>query len=167
MDLYDIDSPWALCEWWRLAAVNALDAAGCAPITTTYTGLGVVAWDDACGQLTVTPERVFRYDTFPVEKVDADVCGGDSIAVAVLITLVRCVPTLSDTGKAPHPQVLADAHKAALDDAAVVWNVATGTLPSEEWERGVVNQAWIGSEGGAVASETRFTIGLPEVEWCV
>lgn len=164
--IFDVSSPFSVCEWFRAQACAALETANRDPITTTYAGLGVVAFDDACGQLTVAPELIFRSETFPVESTEQERCGGDTIAMTIVMTLVRCAPTLDDNGRPPSAARLHAGHQAILDDAAICWNVASMPLPSEEWDRAGVRQSFIGAEGGAIAVETRLTLGIPEREWC-
>jgi hypothetical protein len=81
--------------------------------------------------------------------------------------LVRCVPSPDDRGNAPKPEALAAAHKAILDDAAIVWQSMASALPPEwEWDRSSLSQSFIGNEGGCVAIESRVTIGVDADSWC-
>lgn len=150
----------------RVAVLAALHAADSAPITTTYTGLGSLAWDDCCGTLTATPERVYRSQRPPAETVAED-CYGGELMVQVLVQLVRCVPVLSDTGAAPTSEALGAANQEIHRDAAIVWNtLATATLPSDEWGRyGPVDQATVGADGGCVEVSTRVLLSVGVSEW--
>lgn len=161
------DTPIAIADWLRAAVTADLVAEGADPITTSYTGIGTLAWDDACGQLTVTPERVFRWTTFPQESVEREVGDPGSIGIDLVTTLIRCVPTLDDHGRAPTGAELQAAHSGILTDAAIIWNqVSAGALP-DEWERAAPSQTIEGSEGGAVAIITRVTLGVTPATWCL
>lgn len=159
--------PYELCEWLQAAILAELDCCGSAPVTTTYPGVGLVAWDDCCGQLVVTPERIYRSQIFPQEDTTDERCYDGTVAVALLATLVRCVPTVDDLGNAPSPEALSKAHKAVLDDAAIVWRALVGPLLDPEWDRSTVSQNFVGSEGGCIAIESRVVIGVPSVQWCL
>lgn len=160
-------SPGEVCDLFRVALLGALDPVlADRPITTTYVGLGAVAWDDCCGQLTVGYERQFRYAEFPQDLVGPEYCNAGWVGLDIVATLVRCVPTPDDLGRAPTQDALQAAHSAVMDDAALVWAALTGDLPDSEWERTNVVQTFVGGEGGCIAIETRFTLGTEQTEWC-
>lgn len=158
--------PYELCEWLQAAILGELDACGSEPVSTTYVGVGLVAWDDCCGQLVVTPERVFRTQEFPNEDTTDEACYGGTIAVTLLATLVRCVPVPDDSGNPPKAADLSAAHKAVLDDAAIVWQAMSGEI-DDEWDRASLSQSFVGGEGGCIAIESRVTIGVESELWCV
>lgn len=158
-------SPYDLCEWLQAAILGELDACSSTPVTTTYVGVGLVAWDDCCGQLVVTPERVYRTEAFPAEDTTDETCAAGTIAVSLLATLVRCVPTPDDRGNSPTPKALADAHRAVLDDAAIMWRAMSGEI-DPEWDRASLSQTFVGGEGGCIAIESRVTIGVESELWC-
>ena len=85
--------PYELCEWLRSSIEADLIACGSEPITNTYNGVGLIAWDDCCGQLVVTPERIYRSQEFPNEDTTDERCHAGTIAVTLLASLVRCVPS--------------------------------------------------------------------------
>ena len=160
--------PYEVCEWFLTGSLSELERCGSDPITTAYVGVGLAAWDDCCGQLVVTPERMYRSVEFPSEDTTDDRCDGATIAIEVVATLVRCVPTLDDYGKPPSAAALTAAHKRVLDDAAILWRSFTAPLPVEfEWSRGNVRQSAIDTTGGCVAVETRATIGVESATWCL
>lgn len=160
--------PYELCEWLQASILGQLDRCDREPVTVTYPGVGLVAWDDCCGQLVVTPERIYRTMEFPVEDTTDERCYGGTIAVSLLATLVRCVPVPDDSGRPPKPAALAAAHKIVLDDAAVVWRAMSGPLePDLEWERAGLSQSFVGAEGGCIAIESRVTIGVESEQWCL
>jgi hypothetical protein len=157
--------PYELCEWVQASILGELERCESDPVTTTYPGVGLVAWDDCCGQLVVSPERIFRSVQFPTEDTTDEKCYAGIIAVDLLASLVRCVPVPNDRGMPPSASELASAHKRLLDDAAIVWQAVTGDLDSE-WERSGVAQTFSGGQGGCVAIETRLTIGVDSSTWC-
>lgn len=160
-------TPYTVCEAIRAVVLAALDAdPDSAEVTTTYTGVGLVAWDDCCGQLVVTPERTFRYTSFPQEATTDEQCFGGELGLTILVTLVRCVPTPDDMGNPPTAAQLQSAHERVLEDGAIVWNTIVGPLPDDEWERANVSQDHVGGEGGCIAITTRLTVGLGTDRWC-
>jgi len=157
--------PYELCEWLRSAIEADLIACGSEPITNTYNGVGLIAWDDCCGQLVVTPERIYRSQEFPNEDTTDERCFAGSIAVTLLASLVRCVPSPDDRGNPPKPAALALANKAILDDAAIVWQSMSGPI-DPEWDRAALAQTFVGNQGGCIAIESRVTIGVQSEDWC-
>lgn len=154
-------------EWLRCLVLDALQNAGRAPITTTYVGVGGIALDDCCGSLIVVPETVLRSTTFPAENANEENCIGGQIVLQFVVLLARCVPVLDDRGRAPSMDALNTAHRAILEDAAIVWNaIGCADLP-DEWERALLRQTFTGAEGGCVAVETRVTIGIAEQMWSI
>ncbi len=160
--------PYELCEWLQASILAELDQCGSEPISTTYPGVGLVAWDDCCGQLVVTPERIYRTQEFPLEDTTDARCSAGTIAVDLLASLVRCVPTLDDSGRPPTPAALSAAHKRVLDDAAIIWTAMSCPLdPSMEWDRASLSQVFSGGEGGCITIESRVTIGVASELWCL
>jgi hypothetical protein len=159
--------PFEVCEFVRAGIEADLIECGRQPVTTTYPGVGIVPWDDCCGQLVVGPERIFRTVSFPTEVATDEQCYGGDIAVSLLVTLVRCIPVPSSKGRVPTAAAIAAAHKNLLDDAAVVWKSVTAPYPVEyEWERALVDQQFVGASGGCIAVETRLTVGVSAEQWC-
>ena len=161
-------NPLSVSEWFRALVLAALVNSGREAVTTSYSGVGQVAWDDCCGQLTVTPELVFRSDVFPGEMMSDENCDIYDVGVNLLVSLVRCVPVPDDLGRPPTAAALQSAHAAILTDAMVVWAAIHEPFPAEyEWERGIVRQTIAGGLGGCVAIETRLTLGVSSIMWCV
>lgn len=158
--------PYELCEWLQAAILADLATCNRDDVTTTYPGVGLVAWDDCCGQLVVTPERIYRTQAFPTEDTTDERCYGGTIAVDLLATLVRCVPVPDDMGNPPSATALGEAHKRVLDDAAVIWQTMSGEI-DPEWSRASLSQTFTGGEGGCIAIESRMTLGIDADLWCV
>ena len=160
-------SAYDVCEVMRLRVLAALVAAGSDLVSTTYTAIGDVPWDDPCGQLTVAPVRVYRSSIFPQEDADQERCEQGEICVALSVLLIRCEPSLGDTGAVPTAAAMAAADRKILADAATVWNSVSASFdPLWEWERASVAQTPLTGEGGAIGMETTITIGIPYRAWC-
>lgn len=158
--------PTELCEWLLAQVLADLDNAGRRDITTSYVGAGVTVWDDCCGQLVVSPGRIYRSVSFPAEAGGQELCDGGMIVVPMTVQLVRCVPTIDDRGNLPDPDIIMAQNRLLLDDAAVVWRSMLRDLPDEDWERAVVAQQFIGAEGGCIEVQTSMLIGLNQDQWC-
>lgn len=160
VDVHDV------CETVRAQVLALLDECERPPITRTYSSVGVVAWDDCCGMLVVTPDRVYRSSEFPNEDTESETCTPSLIAVDLTVALVRCVPGPTARGEAPPQDQVAAAFASIMRDAAVVWR-AVGVEPlPDEWERARITQEFDGEQGTCVAVLTRVTVGLPGYDWC-
>lgn len=146
-------------------------------VSTAFTAVGGIAWDDCCGTLVVAPERTFRtIEPFPTEAVDDSVCTGNPIGVDLVVLLLRCVPVLDNMGQPPPVADMQEAYDDVLDDAALIWNALAGPgLPAlgdpddngvEPWLRASLVQTYVGAEGGCIGVETRVTVGIDWWEWC-
>lgn len=154
-----------VCEIWLSRVRDALEACGSQPLDASYVAAGAVAWDTCCGVLVVAPERTFRSAQFPIEGTTDYECETGFIVVSIVILLLRCISTIDDRGNPPSITTLSAEYQAILNDAAVIWNVATGELP-EGWQRAAVDQGYVGAQGGCVGVETRLSIGLAQEAWC-
>jgi hypothetical protein len=155
-----------VCEAIRLHVLDALIDADAQPVTTTFTAIGEVAWDDPCGQLTVAPIRIYRSTAFPQEETDLERCDTGDVCVVLSVLLLRCEPSLSDSGAAPSSAAMSAADRSILADAATVWNAVTSPFdPALEWERAAVSQSFGSGTGGAITVETFATIGIPYGQW--
>ena len=153
-----------VANWLLTHSLTALADCGRAPISTYYVGSGEVAWDDCCGSLVVTPERVFRSQAFPAEDTEEVICFDGLIAIEFTVLLLRCVPVVDDRGRAPQDSALATAHAELLGDAAVIYNALTGPFP-DYWERTNPAQVFVGAQGGCIGVETRLIIGLEQSQF--
>lgn len=152
--------PYELCAHVRDEIIAALVACG-RPVSTDYVAAGVIAWDDCCGTLTVAPERVYQSAIFPNEGPDPTGCYTGSLAVTLLISLVRCVPVVDDQGNAPTEDAIEAGFHAVMRDAATVWNAVYGL----DLQMALLVQTYTGAEGGCISSETRVTVGLDCELW--
>lgn len=134
--------------------------------TSAYVIVGQAAWDDPCGQLVVAIERAYMSGSFPNEGVlPYQDCYDGEIVVALVCVLVRCMPTLDNSGEPPSPEEISDATALIYNDAAIVWNALADGAP-EGWSATGLNQTFVGAEGGAVGIETRITLGINAEAWC-
>lgn len=134
------------------------------------------AIDECCpGLLVVAPERTWRTTagTFPAEAASDNVHSDELIACDLLVALARCWPTLDDDGNAPPLEAQERAADGVLADAAVIWRALASdsligrTWPDDDYERGTLNQTFLGPEGGCIIIETRVTLGVPSGTWCL
>jgi hypothetical protein len=118
-----------------------------------------MTWDDCCGTLGVLPERVYRSENFPLEASYRPGCDASITVVSLVVFLLRCVPTVSAQGEAPSVDVLDPAYHAFLDEADAMMDVAVGPMP-DGWLSTGAAQIFTGDEGGCVAVQTSFTVGV-------
>lgn len=150
-----------VAQWVLDTTKQALIDCNREAISTSYVGSGSIAWDDCCGTLVVTPERVYRSQQFPTEDTDEVICFDGLIAIEFVVLLLRCVPVVDERGRAPEESAMQVAYNNLLGDAAVVYNALTGVFP-DYWERTNPAQTFVGADGGCIGVETRVTIGLEQ-----
>ncbi|MEU2487029.1 hypothetical protein ABZ593_20775 [Streptomyces sp. NPDC012617] len=147
---------------------------------------GTVAWDscdDPCGakgeggQLTVSVARIFGSSDadFPSEsRVVQGVRGCTPpplTALELVVTLLRCAPTMSENGCPPSCDELGRAAQVLHVDMVTVFNALLcclpGTLPTRRGRRFVMGQQkTVGPDGGCVGLEQRVTVALPGCGQC-
>ena len=159
-------SAFDIADYWLGVVHDALAECDRDPVSRAYVAAGEIAWDDCCGMLVVAPERIYRSQVFPTENGNEELCFGGYLVVDLLVLIVRCVPTVDDRGRAPSANALQAAYRNVIEDAAVVWNTVTGFLP-DEMVRANVAQTFVGAQGGCIAAETRFTIGVEQTGFAI
>lgn len=135
--------------------------------------------DDCCpGLLAVSIDRIFRTtDPFPIE-VNASTtdsrCAEHPIAVALLVSLFRCIPTIDAKGRPPSPERQEQAALGLYTDAAILWRALVsadmldlGDEDSEPWERAAVSVTFTEPLGGCQGVEGRITVGIDSIDWCL
>ncbi|MER7135404.1 hypothetical protein ABT358_02525 [Streptomyces sp. NPDC000341] len=141
---------------------------------------GPPAWDgctDPCssdgagGQLTVHVARLFAAAAaFPSE--DKTVQGGRncvpvaSSGVELVVTLLRCAPTMSDRGCPPSCEEMAAAARTVHVDAVSIYNALLCCLPTTGSRRRgprflLGAQRILEPQGGCMGVEQRVTVELP------
>jgi hypothetical protein len=172
-----------VCAALEMAADEAEGLPGC-PCRACVVP-GAASWDscdDPCGpgdgtggQLTVSVARIYPSTNFPTE--DREVRGARGCtpppitAVDLIITLLRCAPTMSEDGCPPSCEELSEASRILHVDAVTVYNALLcclpGTGPGRRGRRFVLGQQRIiGPEGGCVGLEQRVTVALPGCAKC-
>lgn len=153
-----------------------MTVAGIRPAVRLIAVGGLVVDDCCAGQLIVAWERVYRtpLGLFPAEAGIDDVCAGGLIAIEMVVRTDRCVPLINDRGQAPPIAEQEAAFAAVSIDAAVVWQAVTSLAMLgddgygfPDWQRAGVSQTPAGPDGGCLGVETRFTLGLSAVDWCL
>ena len=126
--------------------------------------------DSAGGQLTVHVGRIFATSSFPTD--DRTVQGGRhcvpiaSTGVELVVTLLRCAPTMSDRGCPPSCDELAAAARTVHVDATSIYNALLCCLPTTGRRRRGP-QFFLGAQrvleqaGGCMGVEQRVTVELP------
>lgn len=142
----------------------------------------LVAWDcglgceDSCqGQLTVNLLDLSEATAFPASSSSGGRstskmppgCVTPTYAVATyLVTLLRCVPTMENTGLPPEPADLRNAAVVAMSDAEVVYDALAccvqGLATSGRVLKYTVDRVrTIGPQGGCAGVEARLAVYLP------
>lgn len=128
-----------------------------------YTHVGEVAYD--CEEVVATLESI--YPGLPGEEaITAPPRGGAFVATArMALVLVRCVPAVSDRGKAPTAAQLNAAGQAALIDAREVLKALTGAASAGDFTPYCTSVSYFGTEfvgpqGAFLGSVTRFDVQL-------
>lgn len=140
---------------------------------------GPPAWDgctDPCsndgtgGQLTVHVARIYAASSFPAE--DRSVHGGRncvpiaSTGAELVVTLLRCAPTMSDRGCPPACDDWAAAARVVHIDAVTIYNALLCCLPTTGTRRRgpqflLGAQRVLEPQGGCMGVEQKVTVELP------
>lgn len=130
-----------------------------------FISAGPPVWDqEGCcsdGQLSIHLDRFFVYKNFPAESGEVNTCVMP-LAADVVITLLRCFPSLNDDGSAPSADVIGTASESIYQDLWVMTNCIICNLAT----RGKMQLAvFRGSrilppQGGCIGAEIRFTTQL-------
>ncbi|WP_331724200.1 hypothetical protein OG416_35395 (plasmid) [Streptomyces longwoodensis] len=147
---------------------------------------GLVSWnscDDPCtpvpaeqagGQLSVSVARLYQSTDFPTPDrgpARAAARGRSAcvppapLAVELLVTLLRCAPTMDEGGCPPSCDERGDVARILHTDMAVVYNALLCCLPATSGRRRgrvvfVGESKTVGAQGGCVGLEQRVTVAL-------
>ncbi|WP_328434587.1 hypothetical protein [Streptomyces sp. NBC_00425] len=125
--------------------------------------------DDTGGQLTVHVARIYPTTEFPTETREVrglKSCSATRIAVELVITLLRCVPTMDEGSQCPPTcEATAAAARVIQIDSATVLNALLCCVPSiGVRHRGplyvIGQQKTLDPKGGCGGIEQRVTIAL-------
>lgn len=87
---------------------------------------GAIAWDGCdCGQLSLSIQRSYPTQQFPIDASDQPIignCGPFGVVYEVLVSLMRCVPGLDQSGRPPSCAKLQAASLVQQGDAFAVRN---------------------------------------------
>lgn len=155
-----------VAQWLLDTVTVALEDCSRGKISRSYIAVGDIVWDDCCGMLVVAPERVFRSQTFPQEAGDLEICFGGTVAISLVVTLVRCIPGSDPKGNPPSAAALQAAYSEVMGDAAVVYNAVVSDLP-DGWVRANPVQSFVGAEAGCIGVETRVIIGVEQDRFAI
>lgn len=161
--------PYDVLEEVRRQIVAVLPTSGARKISTSYVANGQVAWDDVCGSLIVGHEAIYRTTDFPLRQEADETCWGGTLALRVVVFLLRCVPVLGADGRAPTAAALDAAHRAILGDVTAVWMACqdlASPVSGEEWQTAGLASSAIGAEGGGAGEQFSFLLGLDQELWC-
>lgn len=146
---------------------------------------GAPAWDECgntnpCtekgtpGQLTVHFARTYPTSRFPQE--DLQVYGQPgckpppTTAAELVVTLLRCAPTVDDHGCPPTCEEMETAARVTDIDSVTIYNAIMCCLPKTAGRRGrrfvMGQQRIVGPQGGCVGVEQRVTVALPGCAPC-
>lgn len=130
---------------------------------------GNVAWDGCdCGQLALSILRTYPTQTFPIDASDQPIignCGPFAQVFEVLVSLVRCVPGLDQSGKPPSCARLRAASLIQQGDAFAIRNGVSCCLRelkrTYEIQKYTVGQStFVGPEGNCGGVELIFRFEL-------
>lgn len=155
-------------------------AQGCPCVACVHPGQP--AWDSCCeclpggqtgGQLNVWVERIYPFTRFPDQIVEAHKClpAGTGTAVDLVVTLLRCAPTVDDLGNPPSCDELARTARIVHLDMLTVFSAVTCCVPQTGGGRRgrrflVREHKTVGPEGGCVGSELRVAVDLGQPCLC-
>ncbi|KAA9379606.1 hypothetical protein F5972_08090 [Microbispora cellulosiformans] len=169
-----------VCHALERTALEVVGQPGCP--CRVFVSAGAPAWDecaDPCsgqegGQLTVHVARLYPSPRFPEE--DREVRGltscqpPNTTAAELVVTLLRCAPTIDERGCPPAADELEAAARVVHVDSVTVYNAVMCCLPTTAGPRGrrfvMGAQTIIGPMGGCVGVEQRVTVALPGCAPC-
>ncbi|MFB8402211.1 hypothetical protein [Streptomyces sp. NPDC055912] len=157
----DTDQPGCPC---RACVVPGPPAWDCCDEPCDTDGVG------AGGQLTVHVARIFATSSFPVD--DRVVQGGRNCqppaatGVELVVTLLRCAPTMDERGGPPSCEDMAAAARIVHVDTATIYNALLCGLPTTGTRRRgptffLGAHKVLEQQGGCMGVEQRVTVALP------
>ena len=165
-----MDTPYSVLSAVLAVIIDHFEACDRTP-AKSFVSVGGAIVDDCCtGTLIVTAERIYRTTSpFPTEAVADDTCNTHVVAINVLATIARCMPTIDSKGNAPKPAAQEAAAAAAYIDSAILWRAlnSANMLADDEWERASVNVTFGAEQGACITIEGRMTLGINQSGWCL
>ncbi|MGW6414357.1 hypothetical protein [Streptomyces sp. NPDC055055] len=167
-----------VCQALETAAAADEEQPGCP--CRAFLSPGPPAWEcceepcgvngGAGGQLTVHVARIYPTSSFPVDE--RVVQGGrncqtpTTTAVELVVTLLRCTPTMDERGGPPAPEDLTAAARTVHVDTVTIYNALLCCLPTTGTRRRgptffLGAQKVLEQQGGCTGVEQRVTVALP------
>lgn len=125
-----------------------------------------VAWDTACGQLSLIRRRGYRSRNFPQDASGVYTkCDDWVMAYDMQMQLLRCVATEDANAQPPKPALVDLDLQHQEEDAYVVWTTVDCQLRTMQDQVTVASyiindQVMVGPQGGVAGSQLNFVIGL-------
>lgn len=132
-----------------------------------YVADGLPAWD--CAELAVAVDRVYGHTGDVSIENTATIPGGLDLwprGALFAVWLVRCAPTMTESGAAPSPERQEGSAETVYRDAVLVWSSIVAAVKDDRiggiQRRGLAFQNWQGAgpSGGFVGGVTRFRVDL-------
>lgn len=156
---------WNTAEEIKTCVCNTLTAEGsCGCPCRSCVIVGQPVFDDCCeGQLTVSLQRVFVHDNFPVRAIGPVFCS-TPLAAEFLITYLQCAPVVKDDGRAPSCDELSDSALKLYSDLYVVERGIICCLSQARRKRKFImaDATLITPTGGCHGFEIRLTIEIED-----
>lgn len=163
-----------VCAELETVAARVQGQPGCPCVACVHPG--APAWDYCCdcqpegqtgGQLTVSVEQIYPTTRFPEPANATHRClpAGTGLAADLVVTLLRCAPTVDSRGNPPSCDVLSRTARIVHVDMLTVYTAATCCFPEALGSRRprqilVRDHRAVGPDGGCVGSELRLAVDL-------
>lgn len=158
-------------KWYALAKaiITSVDAATTSRFGRVAVVPGLIPWDGCdCGALYLMVNQAYACETFPMQKVEADLsegCTAPYEGAEFVLQAMQCAPT--PQGQSASPTVAAQEAAARLvrQDAYEVYRAVNAFLCQARDVRDVEDfimdaQLVQGPSGGCVGTELRFRVAL-------
>jgi|SRR5688572_6700644 len=119
-------------------------------------------WDECCeGQLALVMQRMYVMSNFPAANAQPIVCSSP-LAADFTLQLIRCVPTMTETGVAPTAQELSDSAAQLYSDLYIAYRAVICCLAAYKKARlfTMRDGRMVGPQGGCAGFEIQFTVQL-------
>lgn len=129
---------------------------------------GMISWDNCCdkgGQLAIAMTRMYFSDEFPTEAIKTQSNNPAALfCVDYSAVIIRCAPSMSDSGQPPSCDSLDRSAQLVMADA---WGLQVGAFCTLQdlIPAGIIDYVLrplisAGPEGGCVGSELPFSVAL-------
>lgn len=128
--------------------------------------------DCSSGVLTVHTESIYASNNFPEQQASFSPCEAASWVADIVVTLTRCHPTQTSTGKMPKAEALTEAALVqGIDTYAVLQGLgcclSAEAIPGKRKRRvQIVNAQALVSDGGCSVVEVRAAVEIASICGC-